>query len=98
MNIFSHETGNLAETVTPFRGDVYSLRLISGVLTYFPVARARMVLFYVSASFFILGLLIVCGGMLCKMGRFHRHFRNNSYEILEGRGSAHESYSRQYPL
>ncbi|CAI8024324.1 hypothetical protein GBAR_LOCUS14135, partial [Geodia barretti] len=44
-----------------------------------------MVLFCISASFFILGIIIICGGMLCKIGRLHRHFRNKSYEILEGR-------------
>lgn len=48
-----------------------------------------MVLFYITAGFFILGLLIVFVGMLCKIGKLHRHFHNKSYEILEG-SSVHE--------
>ena len=46
-----------------------------------------MVLFYISAGFFIIGLLILFVGMLCKVGKLHRHFRNKSYEVLEGSGS-----------
>lgn len=50
-------------------------------------ATAKMVLFYVSAGFFLAGFLIILVGLLCKVGKLHRHFRNKSYEILEGRDS-----------
>jgi hypothetical protein len=69
----------------------------TGVLGYEQTpfrAKAKMVvLFYISATFFIIGLLIVFVGMLCKVGKLHRHFRNKSYEVLEGSGATQQQSS-----
>ena len=52
-----------------------------------------MVLFYISASCFMVGLLIIFVGMMCKVGKLHRHFHNKSYEMLEDKHAA-PSFSR----
>lgn len=88
---FFQNLGDLGKTNMMFKGMTCAFLNVVVIYTAHSycsssfTATAKMVLFYVSAGFFIAGFMIILVGLMCKVGKLHRHFHNKSYEILEGR-------------
>lgn len=39
--------------------------------------KARLALFFASGGLFVLGVVVILVGILCKLGRLHPHFRKS---------------------